>query len=123
METPMNVMEEILRTARKFYDNEVVPKREEMDKDPLVCRALLKRLGSLGLLIPSLPTEYGGLDLSRRDRTKLGAVGCAANPSLSLSTGAHGLLCTGTIFHFGSKEQKDRYLPRLVSGELIGCWG
>jgi alkylation response protein AidB-like acyl-CoA dehydrogenase len=118
-----DVMEEILRTARKFYDNEVIPKREEMDGDPALCRSLLKRMGTLGLLIPSLPTEYGGLDLSRYDRTRLSAVGSAGNPSLSLSVGAHGLLCSGTILYFGSKEQKDRYLPKLVAGELIGCWG
>ena len=114
---------DIQATLKKFYRQEVLPLRDEMDQNPEVCRQLMKRLGGLGYLTPDFPEEYGGLGGTRELRAMMGTEACRISPSLSLSIGAHGLLCGGTIAAFGSKEQKERYLPKLASGEFIGAWG
>ncbi|MEQ1878726.1 MAG: acyl-CoA dehydrogenase family protein, partial [Bdellovibrionia bacterium] len=120
---PQGQSQQILETLSRFYKQEVLPVRRQMDTDPQICKRLLKGLGQLGFLAPHLPEEYGGINCSRQLKAAMSRVSNKISPSLGLSTGAHGLLATNGIYFFGSDEQKKRYLPRLASGEIIGAWG
>src|SRR2546425_2487504 len=115
--------EEIRRWAKDFGQREIAPIAEKLDRtdeDPL---GLARKMGEYGLLGLSIPEEYGGLGL--------GAVGAIivaeeiAKVSLSagLIIGVQNGLVGNAIAKFGSTKQKEKYLPRLVKGEIICSFG
>lgn len=84
---------------------------------------LMRELGKQGFLGVLVPNQYGGAGLGYQEYvsilTEIGKV-CG---SIGLSVAAHNSLCTGHILAFGNEEQKQKYLPKLASGENIGAWG
>jgi alkylation response protein AidB-like acyl-CoA dehydrogenase len=110
------------RTAEAFIDNDVLPKLEQLEaKDWALARALVKNAADLGLLATDVPEAYGGLDLDKASSVVVGeAVGRCA--SMASAFGAQTGLAITPIFCFGTEDQKQRYLPRLVSGEIVGAY-
>jgi alkylation response protein AidB-like acyl-CoA dehydrogenase len=110
------------RTAEAFIDNDVLPKLEQLEaKDWALARAFVKSAADLGLLATDVPEAYGGLDLDKASSVVVGeAVGRCA--SMATTFGAQTGLAITPIFCFGTEDQKQRYLPRLVSGEIIGAY-
>ncbi len=110
---------EIARTAREFVTREVRPALEALEAhDWSIARRLIRRAGDLGLLGVEVPEAYGGLALDKVTATVIGqemAGGAAFSITFSVDTGI-GLL---PIVYFGTREQKQRYLPSLVTGEKI----
>ncbi len=113
----------IRNTVRDFTDREVLPIIEEYYMKGTFPTQLVRRMGELGLLGMTLPEKYGGAGVSNV------AYGLAM---LELERGDSGIrsfasvqggLVMYPIFIFGTEEQKQRYLPKLASGELIGCFG
>ena len=110
------------RTVREFCETEVKPRARTWDDAEIFPLETVRRLGELGLLGMNVPEEYGGSDL--------GALGIATvveevarfDGSLALTVASHNGLCTGHLRHFGSPEQKRRWLPMLASGEALGAW-
>jgi alkylation response protein AidB-like acyl-CoA dehydrogenase len=123
--TPEKLSEEhrlMARTTTEFVDNEVLPSLERLEnKDWQLARALVRRGGELGLLSIAVPEEYGGLDL---DKASSLAVVERIGPSASFATtfGGQANLCILPLVLFGTPEQKQKYLPRLITGELIGAY-
>jgi len=123
--TPEKLSEEhrlMARTTTEFVDNEVLPSLERLEsKDWELARSLVRRGGELGLLSIAVPEEYGGLDL---DKASSLAVIERIGPSASFATtfGGQANLCILPLVLFGTPEQKQRYLPRLITGELIGAY-
>jgi alkylation response protein AidB-like acyl-CoA dehydrogenase len=123
--TPEKLSDEhrlMAQTASEFVDKEVLPALERMEqKDWQLARALVRRCGELGLLGMAVPEEYGGLDL---DKASSLAVIDRIGPSASFATtfGGQANLTILPIVLFGTPAQKARYLPRLVSGELVGAY-
>ncbi|HEY7789008.1 MAG TPA: acyl-CoA dehydrogenase family protein [Vicinamibacterales bacterium] len=123
--TPEQFSEEqrlIARTADDFVHQEVLPELEAMEKkDWSVARRLLHRCGELGLLGVDVPEEYGGVGLDKvtsiivSDRM-------AACASFAATFGGQANLTVLPIVLFGTEAQKERYLPRLLSGELAGAY-
>ena len=112
----------VLQTAQEFIDKEVAPAVEQLEaKDWALARSLVQRGAALGLLATDVPEEFGGLDL---DKVSSVAVGEAVGRSASFATtfGAQSGLAITPILCFGTEDQKTRYLPRLVSGELVGAY-
>src|SRR5436190_1266360 len=110
------------QTAEEFIDKEVLPANDRLEqKDWDLARALGRRCGELGLLATDVPEAYGGLDL---DKTSSVVVGEAVGRSASFATtfGAQSGLAITPLLCFGTEEQQQRYVPRLVSGELIGAY-
>ncbi|HZB26807.1 MAG TPA: acyl-CoA dehydrogenase family protein, partial [Vicinamibacterales bacterium] len=112
----------IARTARDFVTNEVMPNVERLEaKDWELARALLARCADLGLLGISVPEEYGGLDLDKA--TALVVVEqIARSASFATAFGGQANLCSLPLVLFGTPDQKARYLPALVSAEMIGAY-
>jgi alkylation response protein AidB-like acyl-CoA dehydrogenase len=110
------------QTAEDFITKAVEPEVDRLEaKDWALARRLVVQGAELGLLATDVPEEYGGLDL---DKVSSVVVGEAVGRSASFATtfGAQSGLAITPIFCFGTPEQKQKYLPRLVSGELIGAY-
>src|SRR5215203_5573686 len=123
--TPEKLSEEhrlIGRTAEEFIDNEVLPVLDKLEsKDWRLARDLVRRCGELGLLGTDVPEALGGVAL---DKAASIVVGEAAGRSASFAAtfGAQTGLAITPLLCFGTEEQKQRYVPRLVTGELIGAY-
>ena len=123
--TPEKMSDEhrlMAQTTDEFINTEVLPKLDQLEnKDWDLARALLRRCGELGLLGINVPEEYGGLDLDKVS-SLIVAERIARSASFGTSYGGQANLCILPIVLFGTEEQKRRYLPKLVSGELIGAY-
>ena len=110
------------QTAEAFIDKEVLPSLERLEqKDWALARSLGRRCGELGLLAADVPEAYGGLDLDKVSSVVVGeAVGRCA--SFATTFGAQTGLAITPILCFGTEEQKQKYLPSLVSAETIGAY-
>ncbi|WP_369206637.1 acyl-CoA dehydrogenase family protein [Streptomyces sp. PU-14G] len=109
--------------ARDFVEREVVPYAREWDRREAVDPGIPGRLGELGFLGLTLPEEYGGVPADMLSYVlateELGRGDSAVRGIVSVSLG----LVAKTIAVHGSAEQKERWLPRLASGEALGCFG
>jgi alkylation response protein AidB-like acyl-CoA dehydrogenase len=112
----------IARTAEELMTAEVQPALERLEqKDWALARALIKRCGDLGLLGTDVPERFGGVELDKAASIVVGeAVGRSA--SFASTFGAQTGLAITPLVCFGTEEQQSRYLPRLVSGEIIGAY-
>ena len=112
----------IRQTAAEFIDGEVLPVNERLEKkDWALKRELLKKCGSLGLLGTNIPEEYGGVDLDKIS-TLIVSEQIARHASFGATFGAQANLTILPIYMFGTEAQKQKYLPGLVSGELVGAY-
>lgn len=111
------------RLARAFADREVAPYAADWDRAESVDRSIVKKLGDLGFLGLTVPEEYGGSGgdhLSYALVTEeLGRGDSAVRGIVSVSLG----LVAKTVAAWGTEEQKRAWLPRLCSGEALGCFG
>jgi alkylation response protein AidB-like acyl-CoA dehydrogenase len=124
--TPERLTEEhrlIGRTAQDFVDNEVLPKLDQLEqKDWALSRALVQQGAELGLLGVDVPEAYGGLGLDKVTSLVVSEK-LARSASFGATFGAHANLTIVPLMLFGSEAQKRKYLPRLLSGEIIGAYG
>jgi alkylation response protein AidB-like acyl-CoA dehydrogenase len=123
--TPERVTEEhrlIARTADEFVDQEVLPALERLEqKDWDLSRQLLRRCGELGLLGVDVPEAYGGVGLDKVS-SLIVSDRFARAASFHAAMGAQANLTVTPLYLFGTETQKQKYLPRLLSGELIGAY-
>ncbi len=123
--TPEKFSEEhrlIARTTTEFLANEVVPRIEDLEKkDWALARQLVRRCGDLGLIGVDVPETYGGVELDKVSSI-LVSERMAASASFGATFGGQANLAVMPILMFGTADQKARYLPRLVSGDLIGAY-
>jgi alkylation response protein AidB-like acyl-CoA dehydrogenase len=124
--TPEKLTEEhrlIARTAQEFVDNEVLPKLDQLEqKDWGLARDLVKKGAELGLLGVDVPEAYGGLGLDKVTSLVVSEK-LARSASFGATFGAHANLTIVPLMLFGSEAQKQQYLPRLLSGAIIGAYG
>jgi len=113
---------DILReTVAAFAGREITPRAAEIDRSNEFPRDLWPKLGALGLHGITVEQEYGGTDLGYLAHIVAMEEVSRASASVGLSYGAHSNLCVNQLRRNGSTEQKQRYLPRLVSGEHVGA--
>src|SRR5438132_3740634 len=124
--TPEQLTEEhrlIGRTAQEFVDNEILPLLDRLEeKDWALARDLVKRGGDLGLLGVDVPEEYGGVGLDKVSSLVVSEK-LARSASFGATFGAHANLTIVPLMLFGSEAQKQKYLPKLLTGEIIGAYG
>ncbi|MBL4561253.1 MAG: acyl-CoA dehydrogenase family protein [Labilibaculum sp.] len=115
--------EQIRRKVRGFARKEVKPLAFELDEEEKFSSHLTKRMGELGLFGIYLPKEYGGqakdylsLLIAVEEIAKVDA-------SQASTLAAHNSLGIGPIYYFGTEEQKQKYLPKLTSGENVWAFG
>lgn len=113
----------IAQMIRDFGNREIRPKMMEWDEQQIFPVELFKKMGDLGLMGVLVPEEYGGAGFSYLEYVTAIAEISKIDGSIGLSMAAHNSLCTNHILQFASAEQKQKYLPKLATGEWIGAWG
>lgn len=123
--TPEDFTEEhrmIGKTAEDYVAGEVAPKIEQIEaQEEGLVKELLKGAGELGLLSADIPEEYGGMGLDKISSILI-TEKVAAGGSYAVSHAAHTGIGTLPIVFFGNREQKEKYLPGLASGEKIAAY-
>ena len=113
----------IAQMIRDFGEVEIKPKMMDWDESQEFPVALFKKMGTLGLMGVLVPHEYGGAGFGYPEYVTTISEIAKIDGSIGLSVAAHNSLCTGHILQFASKEQKQKYLPKLATAEWIGAWG
>ena len=105
-------------SVRKFFEQEAVPFHAQWEKDGHIDRALWNKAGEAGMLCSHIPEEYGGMAADFlysavviEEQARLGLTGVGFS--------LHSDIVAPYILHYGNEEQKQYYLPKLVSGELV----
>ncbi len=106
--------------AAKFLETEIAPKYDEYEKAEIVERAAWEKAGAAGLLCASMPEEYGGSGGTYAHESAIAeALGHVGTDGFGIAL--HNAIVAPYILHYGSEEQKKRWLPRMATGELIGA--
>jgi alkylation response protein AidB-like acyl-CoA dehydrogenase len=112
----------IAQTCKDFLESEVYPNLEKVEKsDRELMKSMLKKSGELGLMGVSIPEEFGGFGQSFVTQM-LVAETTGAGYSFSVAYMAHCGIGTLPIMYYGNKDQREKYVTRLASGELIGAY-
>lgn len=107
----------------KFYEAEIVPFIPQLEKtDPVLLKKLLRKMGAEGLLNPGIPKQYGGKGYGLLASALVNFSG-GVYTSFGVAMAAHSGIGTIPILYFGNKDQKNRYLPKLATGEFIAAYG
>ena len=123
--TPEDFSEEqrmFAKTAEDFVQNEVIPnieRTEAQEEGAMV--ALLKKAGELGLLMIDVPEKYDGLGLDKATSMLVSEV-ISKGAAFATTMGVHSGIGTLPLVYFGTEEQKQKYLPKLATAELMGCY-
>jgi alkylation response protein AidB-like acyl-CoA dehydrogenase len=113
----------IVRTLRDFCEAEIRPNVMRWDEAQEFPRDLFRKLAELGFLGVLFPEKYGGAALSYMDyQAILEEVSCV-DPSVALSLAAHNSLGSNHIYQFGTEAQRQKYIPKLASGQWLAAWG
>lgn len=114
--------QQLRRAVREFAEAEILPHVRAWDEKSEFPAAVIKKCGELGLMGSIFPEEYGGAGYGYVEYALLIEELARVDPSVALIVAAHTSLCSNHLYLAGSKEQKERYLPRLASGEWLGSW-
>ena len=113
----------IAQMVRDLAEKEIRPNVMTWDESQEFPRELFRKMGELGLMGVLVPQEYGGSGLGYYEYISVIEEVAKVCGSIGLSVAAHNSLCTNHILEFANEEQKQKYLPKLASGEWIGAWG
>ena len=107
-------------TVRKFALEEIAPKSAEVDRSNDFPMELWEMMGNLGLHGITISEEFGGVDMGYLAHCVAVEEISRANAAIGMSYGAHSNLCINQIYRWGNEQQKNKYLPKLISGEHVG---
>ena len=113
---------QVSQAARDFAHQFIKPHVMEWDESQHFPKSTLQEMGKLGFLGMFIPEGYGGSGFGYHEYVAAIVEIAKVCGSVGLSVAAHNSLCTGHIYYCGSEAQKKKYLPKLASGEHIGCW-
>ncbi|MBL7816323.1 MAG: acyl-CoA dehydrogenase family protein [Saprospiraceae bacterium] len=116
-------LEFIRQSARDFAETHIRPYLMDWDESQEFPIKMMHKMGEYGFLGVLVPEEYGGAGLEYQAYITIIEEIAKVCGSIGLSVAAHNSLCTNHILTFGNEEQKQRWLPKLASGEWIGAWG
>jgi len=123
LETEINEEQRlVLETARNFAENVVRPLARKIDHEHYFPAELIPQLGQLGFLGITVDTAFGGSGLDAVSYALIIEELACVCASTSVIVSAHNSLCLWPLEHFGSDDQKQRYLPKLCTGDWIGCF-
>jgi len=113
---------ELRKSIREFAEAEIAPKVLEWDEAQFFPLEVIKKAGQLGIMGAIFPEDLGGAGLGYIEYSIVIEELARVDPSVALIVAAHNSLCTNHIFLAGDEAQKRKYIPKLATGEWIGCW-
>lgn len=113
----------IRQSAQDFAETHIRPYLMDWDESQEFPMEMMHKMGEYGFLGVLVPEEYGGAGLDYQAYVTIVVEISKVCGSIGLSVAAHNSLCTNHILMFGNEEQKQRWLPKLATGEWIGAWG
>jgi len=114
-------IEALRDTVRRFAESRIAPLAAETDRNNAFPMHLWRELGELGVLGITAPEDYGGAGMGYLAHCIAMEEISRASASIGLSYGAHSNLCVNQITRNGSPAQREKYLPKLISGEHVGA--
>ncbi|KAJ3238562.1 hypothetical protein HDU78_003448 [Chytriomyces hyalinus] len=108
-------------SVHEFAQRELAPRANAIDKENAFPMDMWKKFGDMGLLGITAPEKYGGQNMGYLAHVLVMEEISRASGSVALSYGAHSNLCVNQIVRNGNEAQKEKYLPKLISGEHIGA--
>jgi len=124
MDFELTTEQELARgTAREFAEGEIAPIIARYDEAEEFPAELIAKLGALGFLGALFPPEYGGAGLDYVAYALVVEELSRIDGSIGITMWAHNSLCTNHIYTFGTEAQRQRYVPALARGEVLGAWG
>ncbi|MBL8510024.1 MAG: isovaleryl-CoA dehydrogenase [Betaproteobacteria bacterium] len=108
-------------SVKRLCDNELAPRAAQIDHDNAFPMDMWKKFGDLGLLGLSVPEQYGGSGLGYGAHIVAMEEISRASASVGLAYGAHSNLCVNNLYLNGTEAQRQKYLPKLCSGEFVGA--
>jgi acyl-CoA dehydrogenase len=105
---------------RRFIDKEVAPFHERWEEDGYVDRELWRKAGANGYLCPTMPEAYGGAGVDKL-YSVIQMEELARGGFTGVGFGLHSEIVAPYVLHYGTEDQKRRYLPALASGEMVGA--
>jgi alkylation response protein AidB-like acyl-CoA dehydrogenase len=114
--------QQLRREVREFAAAEIAPHVSEWDENQTFPLEVVKKLGKLGYMGAIFPEKYGGAELGYVEYSIIIEELSRVDGSVGIILAAHTSLASNHIYKAGTEEQKQKYLPKLASGEWIGCW-
>ena len=113
---------QLRKSIRDFAQSEIAPHVLEWDESQTFPLAVIKKAGELGILGAIFPEDLGGAGFGYIEYSIIIEELARVDPSVALIVAAHNSLCTNHIYLAGNDEQRRKYIPKLATGEWIGCW-
>ena len=113
---------QLRKSVREFAEAEIAPHVMEWDEAQIFPLEVVRKLGQLGYMGAIFPEELGGAGLGYIEYSIIIEELSRVDGSVGIIVAAHTSLCSNHIFKMGTDEQRRRYIPKLASGEWIGCW-
>ena len=116
-------VELVAESAKSFAEKFIRPNVMDWDESQYFPKELLKQAGEFGFMGVLVPESLGGSGLGYHEYVSIIEEISKVDPSIGLSVAAHNSLCTNHILLFGTDSQKNKWIPKLASGEYLGAWG
>jgi alkylation response protein AidB-like acyl-CoA dehydrogenase len=113
---------QLRKMVRTFAESEIRPHVLKWDEEQIFPLEQVKKAGTLGFLGAIFPEDLGGSEMGYIDYSIIIEELVRVDPSVALIVAAHNSLCTNHIYLAGNEEQRRKYIPKLATGEWIGCW-
>ncbi len=116
------MLEQLLSTIRDFVKNELIPRENEVVKKDKIPDDIVQQMRELGLFGLTIPEEYGGLGITMEEEVRVAFELGQTSPAFRSLIGTNNGIGSSAILIDGTEEQKQKYLPRYASGEIIGSF-
>ena len=113
----------VAESVRDFANQYIKPNVMDWDESQFFPKELFKKAGEFGFMGILVPESLGGSGLGYQEYVTVIEEISKVDPSIGLSVAAHNSLCTDHILHFGNDDQKNKWIPKLASGQHLGAWG
>ena len=115
--------QQLKKSVRQFAEREIAPNVMKWDEESHFPAEIVKEIGKLGLMGSIFPAEYGGAGMGYVEYVTIIDELSRVDGSIGIIVAAHTSLCSNHIWIAGNEAQKRKYIPKLATGEFLGCWG